>query len=365
MGGAKQVAQSFLHELNGMDENIEFHVFLSEKMKLEIQDESFKSNFIFYSIQNKPKPSYFGKKLRIELDHLEAKIAPNLVFSVFGPVYWRPKSPHIAGFAAGWAINPNSIAYSVLDVKTRIKIKLTNWVKLHYINRKEADKYFVETEVVKELFAQHSKTKLDDIFVASNTFGDQYNGIVNPHPVFDTLNCKDFFKFITISANYPHKNLISIKTIVPLLKEKGLKVKFFVTLSTEDYDANFSELKDNVINLGIIKSVDCPAYYKGCDALYLPTLLESFTASYPEAMKMKVPILTSDLDFARNICDEAALYCDTLNPVKIVDAIESLISSEDLRNDLIGKGIERLKHFDSASERAKKYLDLALKFAKK
>lgn len=35
----------------------------------------------------------------------------------------------------------------------------------------------------------------------------------------------------------------------------------------------------------------------------MPTVLEVFSATYPEAMAL--PIVTSDLDFARDICDNA------------------------------------------------------------
>ena len=51
--------------------------------------------------------------------------------------------------------------------------------------------------------------------------------------------------------------------------------------------------------------------------MILPTLLESFSATYIEAMFHGKTILTSDLDFARDVCGEAAFYFDPLNPQSI------------------------------------------------
>lgn len=38
----------------------------------------------------------------------------------------------------------------------------------------------------------------------------------------------------------------------------------------------------------------------------MPSLLECFTATYPEAMRMERPIVTTDLAFAQGLCGEAA-----------------------------------------------------------
>lgn len=360
IGGAKQVAHSFLHEINNMNSPIEFHVFLSAQMAEEINQNEFSANFIFYSITNKPKPFFFGKDARNELDSLEAQIQPGFVFSVFGPVYWRPKSKHIAGFAAGWAINPTSIAYSVLKFKTKLKTKFSNWVKLRYVNQPEADHYIVEAKTVKNLLAKHSKIQLSQIDVVSNTFGDQYNLESKPNETIQQLGLDEYFKFITISANYSHKNLISIKHLIPLIRKEKLKVKFFVTLSPANYKDLFAGLENEIINLGIIKVIDCPSYYKACDALFLPTLLESFTASYPEAMKMGIPILTSDLDFAHDICGEAAMYTNTLDTYETFEKMKLLINNSSLKKILVEKGYQQLIHFDNAKQRAEKYLSISM-----
>jgi len=92
--------------------------------------------------------------------------------------------------------------------------------------------------------------------------------------------------------------------------------------------------------------------------MFLPTLLECFSASYVEAMKMKKPIITSDMGFARTVCDDAAIYFDPMDANDITAKIIKLVLSVELQNKLIETGLERLKMFGTAKERAKHYLDI-------
>ena len=103
------------------------------------------------------------------------------------------------------------------------------------------------------------------------------------------------------------------------------------------------DLPDHVLNVGPVCQSLLGAYYRGCDALFLPTLLESFTGTYVEAMYFGVPILTSDLDFARHVCGDAAIYFNPWDPGSIKDAILRLRSDSDLRRELVNRGRERLR----------------------
>lgn len=87
-------------------------------------------------------------------------------------------------------------------------------------------------------------------------------------------------------------------------------------------------------------------------------LLECFSANYPEAMKMNLPILTSDLSFAREVCGEAALYFDPTDELDIFDKIKIVIENKDVRTKLTEKGRSQLNNFCSSKGRAQKYLEI-------
>ena len=367
MGGALQVAYSFLVELLSLKSNEhEFHVVLSKELENEFIDKEggVFSKFKVYKLQNQPAYAFKGKKARKELDNLENLIKPSCVFSVFGPTYWKPKTIHVAGFAAGWTINPDSIAFDVLSFKEKIKKKFQNKIKLKS-SVSETDLFIVETEVVRQRLNKYGKVSLGNIHVVGNTYGNQYNQKIDIESFkLPPKSNENEFRLVTISANYPHKNLKILCKLVDVLKNRKVNVKFYVTLKENEYNSLFKNYDDYIVNLGHVKVQDCPAVYKQCDALFLPTLLESFTASYVEAMIMELPILTSDIDFARNLCGEAALYFNPLDAKDIADKIELLISDKTIFENLVTQGSLKIKDYPTAKERAQSYISVCEKVIK-
>jgi glycosyltransferase involved in cell wall biosynthesis len=147
-----------------------------------------------------------------------------------------------------------------------------------------------------------------------------------------------------------------IKEVISYLRNSN--IKFVLTIKDDEFNKLFRGVENSIINLGPIKHENCPSVYSQCDALFFPTLLETFSASYPEAMKMKKPILTSNYSFATDICKDAALYFDPLNPKEIAEKITKLIANKKLQTELIDKGLEQLSSFETAQSRALKYLDI-------
>ena len=95
--------------------------------------------------------------------------------------------------------------------------------------------------------------------------------------------------------------------------------------------------------------------------MFLPTLVESFSANYPEAMKMEVPILTSNLPFATSLCGNAALYFNPLSASDIGETILQLANSRDMQQQLIHNGKEKLLSFPTAQQRAQQYISICEK----
>ena len=135
--------------------------------------------------------------------------------------------------------------------------------------------------------------------------------------------------------------------------------EFHFILSLNDGDIKLTkEQKKYVLFLGKVDITNCPGLYAYCDFLFLPTLLESFSASYCEAMKMKKPIITSDLNFARGICDDSAVYFDPISAKSIGDSIYNLSKDHATQKKLITNGTKRLKSFSNYNQRASKYLNI-------
>ena len=105
-----------------------------------------------------------------------------------------------------------------------------------------------------------------------------------------------------------------------------------------------------------MKSV--PSLYRYCDGLLLPTLLESFSQTYVEAMYYKKPIFTSDLDFAHDACRDSAFYFDPHSAENIYNTISPAFSNPELISEKVRKGKERLSLFPDWHQACKMYLEL-------
>jgi len=150
-----------------------------------------------------------------------------------------------------------------------------------------------------------------------------------PHPLIAT-NPKPI-KLLFLAAYYPHKNHGTLLAVADELRRREMteQVQIFVTLDEAEvksaqFRKRLEEYSDVVTNLGNLSWQQVAATYRAATALFLPTLVESYGIVYLEAMACGVPILTSDRDFARWICQDLALYFDPFNPADIVNAILAL-----------------------------------------
>lgn len=356
MGGGLQVANSFLYEINH-NNNHEFVVVISENLAEIINTEDFSSNFKF--INYNIKPSLFKILTGNDpfLNKIEEEYKPDRVFSVFGSTYWKPKAKHICGFAKPGYIYKESPYFTNLKYSQR----LLNFTmeKVHmYDFLHNNDILITENEDVTIRLKNIIKKEV-------KTVSNFYNQIFKDRSLWisnSTIDIDDgIVKLLTISANYAHKNLNIVPEVILYLKSTypDFNFKFYLTIDESEFSfINDLKILDHIRFLGKVKINECPELYSKCDYLFLPTLLECFSASYCEAMFMELPILTSDLGFARGICEDAAVYFDPMSASSIGDAIFNLHHNKKLILRLKNQGLLQLKKFDTSEMRAKKYLEI-------
>ena len=353
VGGALQVALSFLNELKKFGKD-EYHVFLSSQVERQLDCSTFPENFRFYSFAQSPASLRHRWSVVRRLKQLEAQIAPEVVFTVFGPSYWRPKAKHLLGFALPQIVYADEEYMRSLSVVQR-------WKYLSYKKRKFrscADRYVTESEDVSRRLEKCFKLPLDSVFTVGNTCGAHFFDANAQEVLTLPHSLPDVFKLIVISANHSHKNLSLIPEVCSSLLRNGVRCMFYVTLAPDDYESIMGDHREMIYNLGPVDVKYCPSLYQQADALFLPTRLECFTASYPEAMAMRKPIITSDLGFARSICANAAEYFDPTSAQDAVRAIQLIMTNEPRRDFLVSEGSKRLRGFPSALKRAEEYVEI-------
>lgn len=360
--GVTQVVVSFICECRRHPEN-QYYIFMSERVASELKNEAFPENFQFHLFHHKPHFNFKGLKTWLKLVQLEKKIQPDVVFSVFGPSIWQPHHPHLMGFAYPYYIYPESPYFQIISFKRKTVIKLQQAYHKFFFQR-NGEHFVCETEDVAKRLPNYLKCRKDNIYIVTNTFNSYFD---NFEPIKKTLlppKQQSEFRFVTLSTFASHKNLSILNDIIPILNERleNYDIRFILTVDEALLKKRINPtVQKQIYNLGRIPVAQCPQAYFESDALFLPTLMECFSASYAEAMKMGKPIITSNLPFAHTVCDEAALYFSPLDPNDIVDAILKLVLDQELRSSLREKGFSRLKEFDTAISRTQKYLDICKK----
>lgn len=163
------------------------------------------------------------------------------------------------------------------------------------------------------------------------------------------------FKLLCLSRYYSHKNIEIFIPVARRIRDSGLAAKIITTLNPDENEGarrflntiDTEGLAKFIVNVGQVPMSQVPSLYQQTDALLLPTLLESFSGTYVEAMHHRRPILTSNLDFAKGVCGDSALYFNPTDDKEIFDAISTLMEHPDLRRKMIARSTEILAKMPS------------------
>lgn len=161
------------------------------------------------------------------------------------------------------------------------------------------------------------------------------------------------FILLILTKYYPHKNLENIINlfkyfysdlkdiicVMPVRKNQG-KGAVRIIEKVDKYG-----LHDQIVFVDPIPQRRLGEFFHAADVMFLPTLLESFSGTYLEAMYLYTPILTSDLDFAREICGPAAEYIDPYSLESMKDGILRLKNNPQKRERLVQLGKNQLKKY--------------------
>jgi glycosyltransferase involved in cell wall biosynthesis len=158
------------------------------------------------------------------------------------------------------------------------------------------------------------------------------------------------FKLFVPTRYYAHKNLEVIPRLFDRYRDHMKDITVILTLSADQHRRAARLLRQikrvssdiNLLAVGNLNRDELYSFYRYSDALFLPTFLESFSLTYLEAMRLERPIITSNMDFAHNICGDAAVYVDPYDTSSVLEGIMAVKNSADLREKLTKAGKGRL-----------------------
>jgi glycosyltransferase involved in cell wall biosynthesis len=214
----------------------------------------------------------------------------------------------------------------------------------------DVDVVFCQTESARRRFAAHfpAVARVASCPVAVSRFAA--GAATDAAPPAALRRSDGSFRVLILTRYYAHKNLERVVEAFDRFRAELAGVTCILTIAPEQHPraAALLEtlrargLEERIVNIGPLRQDELAPVYRACDALLHPTLLESFSSAYLEAMHFGLPILTSDLDFAREVCGDAASYFDPWNAAAIKDAVLALRADPARSVELVRRGAARL-----------------------
>ena len=357
VGGGVQVAVNFINNILNSHFADELLIVVSPQVDKQINS-SLKNNVNYYVFDNARGFLKFWQG--IQLSKLEKKFKPDLVFIVFGPSYWKPKAKSIQGFAIPHIVYPqiSDLLYKDRPINKILLNLLLKIKKNQILNNYEY--MVVETETFKRLVTEKIGFDKNNIYVIENSFNKKFNKELI---LSDNIKKSDFMNFFFFSSYYPHKNLEVLIDVAYILKNKYniyLKFNFLIKSDSVEWSRfiDIAKSKDVLSYLntyGSVNNDEMTRLYGENDFVILPTLAEVSTAVYPESFISKKLVFTSDLDFAKELCGDGAIYFDPLDSSDIALKIYQVINDAELQNKIIEYGSLQLsKKYISPEEKWEK-----------
>jgi glycosyltransferase involved in cell wall biosynthesis len=96
---------------------------------------------------------------------------------------------------------------------------------------------------------------------------------------------------------------------------------------------------------GYVSEVEKGCLFASASIFMMCSLYEGFGIPLLEAMAHETPVLASDIAVFREVCGEAALYCNPLDTTSMTDALSTILRDGKLRSHLVKAGSRNIQRF--------------------
>ena len=365
-GGAFQISQNFmLKSLEHSD--VEWYHITSQDVDDAI-GERFShlkgSHYFVFPTQPDFRGSY--KQVKKQVAELEAKIQPDVVYSITAPSYFTFKTREVMRFTNPWVTHPNKYSWSTMSLLPKLK----QW--LYCLNQKRLMKaayaFVTQTETTKKGIMRITGKPTEKVCVVNNVLPGVFKTMDNTPIVED-----DWINVACVGAPVPHKNMDIIPDVIAELAKMGIEnVRFHTTIPVDNpmiakVVDRCAELgyKDRIVNHGRVSQKELGEMYRRCQLCFLPTLLEVFSASTVEAMYFNLPIIATDFPFNTEVLADACLYYEPKNAKDAANQLAKMIADKELQATMRERMARQLAiygDYDAHFNAIKEYL---IKVAKK
>lgn len=171
---------------------------------------------------------------------------------------------------------------------------------------------------------------------------------------------------LNVGAIEPRKNTLNLIKAYSKLK-KSINSDLIVIGDGGEYKKEVNAL---IVSLGLekrvrilsnVSSADLPAFYQASQLFVYPSLFEGFGIPIIEALFSKTPVVTSRGSCFPEAGGPNSIYIDPENPEELANAIEKVLTDEDLKYSMIENGrnfVEKFHRSNTTEELMKVYREL-------
>lgn len=349
-GGAFQISLNFIRAtiLYPIDD-VEWFYITSEDLDKYVgnmfKQEKGKRYFVFPT-----QPDFFKTYMNVskKLKELEGCICPDVIYSISSPCYFSFKSKEVMRFANAWVTCPNKYAWNSLNFREKLYMKFYCYNQRRLLRK--AEYILTQSQSVKEGLLYITKLPAKNIAVVPNVLPD----IMKQQSLTPKVIDEKWHDIACVAAPFSHKNLSIIPYVLKELRDRHniCNVRFHMTIPYNNilWKKIFLEAKDlnvgaGIVNHGYCSQSDLADIYRSCQICFVPTLLETFSATILEAAYFGLNIVATDFYFNREILNDAAIYFEPTNSTSAANAIVLLLRDKLLKEILLQKSIEYISKY--------------------
>lgn len=226
------------------------------------------------------------------------------------------------------------------------KLKQWGYKKVFQKALQKSEKILVPSNFVKKQLSENYQINREKIVVIPEAVDD---ALFKRSDLARSDLAKKFnFPYIFYVGNaHPHKNIEGLIKVYLQLRTKYKTLKLILAGADHYFWQRIKKKfqQQDIIYKDWVSDEDLVALYKNATVFVMPSYEEGFGIPLLEAMSLFCPVVSSSAASLPEVGGDACLYFDPVSPQDMAEKISMVLNNEELRRDLIKKGLQRYKQF--------------------
>lgn len=283
-----------------------------------------------------------------------------LMRSVVGRFYWRKRTRednidifHTSYFPVPGGLE-SKLVVTIHDLR-HMKCATTSKLRYYYSRcilpgmMEKVRKVITVSDFIKDEIVDLLGVSEEKVRVIHNSYNSKFRKIEGREEL-DVKRRELFLPahyILTVSRMEPRKNLEGlIRAFMSLKRGKDIEHKLVIVGVNEGDVAQSVKFDgDEVMFTGYVSPDDLPLIYNLADLFVFPSYYEGFGIPVLEAMACGTPVISSNTSAMPEVVGDAGVLFDPHRKEEIAETIFRVLSDESLRQQMILKGLERVKDF--------------------